>query len=208
MESFLFNVKDWLSDFRVKTMTPAQKGYYIDLLAYMWNEGGSLPNNNAMLMGLLSGISEEDLAVIRECLFVDDGYIYQKRMSEEWEKLKAYRDSRSQNAQKRWEEKPNGQDTPPPKPSREDRLKKVAEEFKMTLNAYAKKNPDKYSKQMYREFFEYWGIPENTRTPKKLVFETNKSWNLPNRLSTWYKNTQKGSGEDRSTKGDFKIDDR
>jgi hypothetical protein len=67
--------------------------------------------------------------------------------------------------------------------------------FKAELNAYYKANHTRYPVEMYKEFFEYWGIPENKQRPTKLVYQAEKSWNLPKRLSNWYSRTEKGKEE-------------
>lgn len=45
---FKFHVKDWLADARVRAMTPAQRGAYVDLLCFQWEEG-ALPNDTHAL---------------------------------------------------------------------------------------------------------------------------------------------------------------
>ena len=50
---FKFFATDWISDPAVRTMSSRQKGWYIDLLAYAWQEDG-LPNNTEALQALTS----------------------------------------------------------------------------------------------------------------------------------------------------------
>lgn len=50
---FKFYASDWISDARVRAMTSRQKGWYIDLMAYAWQEGG-LPDDPKVLMVLTS----------------------------------------------------------------------------------------------------------------------------------------------------------
>lgn len=52
--AFQFYVKDWLSDLHVRAMTPEERGVYIDLLAVLWNEGGSFPGSLPDLARMLS----------------------------------------------------------------------------------------------------------------------------------------------------------
>jgi uncharacterized protein YdaU (DUF1376 family) len=46
---FPFDVKEWLSNREVTFMTDCQRGWYINLLAEAWTEGGTLPNEPAIL---------------------------------------------------------------------------------------------------------------------------------------------------------------
>lgn len=50
---FKFYASDWISDGHVRTMTSRQKGWYIDLLCYAWQEGG-LPDSLPALRTLTS----------------------------------------------------------------------------------------------------------------------------------------------------------
>ena len=46
---FPFYAPDWLSDFKVRSLTNAQKGIYIDLLCHQWMNG-FLPNHVGNLL--------------------------------------------------------------------------------------------------------------------------------------------------------------
>ena len=50
--SFQFYARDWLASSSVRRMTLAERGAYIDLLAYAWQDGG-LPDDDAEIARLL-----------------------------------------------------------------------------------------------------------------------------------------------------------
>jgi len=90
--AFQFYPKDWLSDVRVRSMTPAQRGYYIDLLAYMWLEPeAQLPNDDELLAGLLH-CSADDLRVVKGCLAIGSKVVTQKRLQAERDKQREWRE--------------------------------------------------------------------------------------------------------------------
>lgn len=55
---FKFNVKDWLADSKVRAMTPAQRGAYVDLLCFQW-EDGSIPADTRQLARMV-GVPHAD----------------------------------------------------------------------------------------------------------------------------------------------------
>jgi hypothetical protein len=60
---------------------------------------------------------------------------------------------------------------------------------------HAKENPDKYSKEMYISFLEYWTAPVQTGPKKgKELWTTEKTFQLSSRLSTNYKLFWEGKG--------------
>lgn len=65
---FKFFASDWISDAAVRTMTSRQKGWYIDLLAYCWQEDG-LPDKPDALKNLTSFRADWQYVD----LFADDG---------------------------------------------------------------------------------------------------------------------------------------
>lgn len=191
--SFQFYVKDWLTDLRVRTMTPSQRGYYIDLLSMMWLEGCLIPKNS--LKGLLVGATDEDINKIVQCLDVDGDSYTQKRLLQEFEKQADNREKNTKAAETRWAKyKEEQKKKRKPSVSIKEQLKIRAKAFRDKLNEFHHKNPKKYTNEMYKDFFEYWGIPENKQRPTKLVYETCNSWVLAKRLSTWYGRTNKQNG--------------
>jgi uncharacterized protein YdaU (DUF1376 family) len=157
----------------------------------MWLEGGKLPMDEDMLCNITGG-SKDDLKVVIGCFTVDEhGFFIQKRMQVEIDKQREHRANKKKAAEIRWENV-REQDSKEPKAVR---IAKAATKFRETLNSYYKKHPKKYPMEMYKEFFDYWGIPENKTNPEKLVMERQQSWNLGRRLGTWYARTDKGKVE-------------
>jgi hypothetical protein len=64
----------------------------------------------------------------------------------------------------------------PEKKGIEDRRKEFAESLRPHLL--------KYGADMLNKFYRYWGANDGV----KIKFETQKSWNLEQRLTTWYNN--------------------
>jgi len=60
----------------------------------------------------------------------------------------------------------------------EERKQKFAESLKIYI--------DKYSKEMLRDFYLYW--TEHSLNNKKLKYELESTFSIPNRLNTWNKN--------------------
>ena len=183
--AFHFYPKDWLSDLKVRAMTPAQRGYYIDLISYMWTEGGKLPSDVKKLMALLNA-SSEDVNVLLECFENNGEFLIQKRLEKEIVKLEAWREKSVKAATKRWEIE-NQKKLKSKGETRKQRIERKAKEFKAKLNQHHKDFPKKYPPAMYLAFFQYWGIPENKTSPMKLVYENERSWSLNARLGTWFR---------------------
>jgi hypothetical protein len=64
----------------------------------------------------------------------------------------------------------------PEKKGIDDRRKEFAESLRPHLL--------KYGADMLNKFYRYWGANDGV----KIKFETQKSWNLEQRLTTWYNN--------------------
>jgi uncharacterized protein YdaU (DUF1376 family) len=69
--AFQFYVKDWLSDLHVRAMSPEERGIYIDLLAVLWNEGGSFACPSPEDLRNFSDTSRELLRNFSRTLSVD-----------------------------------------------------------------------------------------------------------------------------------------
>ena len=103
--AFQFYVKDWLADERVRLMSHTEKGMYIDLMCFCWNEG-SLPLDTDTLARLLhlplprfTKLWEN--SPLRQCFFVaDDGRMHHKRLDAERAKQAAYRQAQSEKGKK------------------------------------------------------------------------------------------------------------
>lgn len=115
LPSFPFYVNDWLSSSRVRLMTPAERGAYIDLLAYDWADDG-IPNDDDKLASL-SGLGDTwfngSAQVLKAC-FVNHpakvGFLTNVRLQQVRLEYLEWRETKSQvgkyAAQKRWGKEP------------------------------------------------------------------------------------------------------
>lgn len=97
--AFLFYYKDWLSDSGVNKLSRAEKGFYIDLLCYLFQEEGYLYAPEKLedgdILEMMNTLKQEGEKVINKLLRVkclyrnEQGYIYNKRMVREIEIYKA-----------------------------------------------------------------------------------------------------------------------
>lgn len=97
--AFLFYYKDWLSDSGVSRLSRAEKGFYIDLLCYLFQEEGYLYTPEKLedgdILEMMNVSKQEGEKVINKLLRVkclyrnEQGYIYNKRMVREIEIYKA-----------------------------------------------------------------------------------------------------------------------
>ncbi|NCD10548.1 MAG: DUF1376 domain-containing protein, partial [Negativicutes bacterium] len=97
--AFLFYYKDWLSDSGVNKLSRAEKGFYIDLLCYLFQEEGYLYAPEKLedgdILEMMNTLKQEGENVINKLLRVkclyrnEQGYIYNKRMVREIEIYKA-----------------------------------------------------------------------------------------------------------------------
>jgi uncharacterized protein YdaU (DUF1376 family) len=94
-----FNAADWITSPTVATMTAAQRGGYIQLLAYAWaDEDCSLPDNSEML-ARLAAISPDDAAVVLGQFQPHPdkpGRIVNARQRREWASSVEYHNARSE----------------------------------------------------------------------------------------------------------------
>ena len=106
--SFQFYPRDWLASSSVRRMTLAERGAYIDLLAYAWQDGG-LPDDDAEIARLL----QVSLRVwrtlaprVRSRFQVQDGQLINARLEGVRAEQAAYRERRANagrsGAAKRW----------------------------------------------------------------------------------------------------------
>lgn len=107
--SFQFYPKDFLADRRVATMSNEQRGGYMLLLCYMWQEEAcALPNDNDELCSL-SGLDIEKIRKVLMCFIAHPSlpdHISHKRLLEEREKQdhrrKKMSDAGKRGNEKRW----------------------------------------------------------------------------------------------------------
>ena len=82
--AFQFYPRDWLASLTVSSMTPAQEGAYIRLLAYDWDNDG-LPDDDAKLL-IMSRLPDENALSIVKAQFtvkLRSGKISNKRLQRE-----------------------------------------------------------------------------------------------------------------------------
>jgi hypothetical protein len=63
---------------------------------------------------------------------------------------------------------------------------KRKQDFRLSIGSFIKANPNKYTKQLFIDFEEYW--TEHGAKDKKMRFEKEKTFGLSRRLSSWSKN--------------------
>lgn len=132
-----FYPSDWLTDLAVRSVSPAARGLWFDLLCIMWTSPhrGELrmPNGcpmDAQTMARVTGVHEHELgmhlaelekaAVFSRC---DDGAIYNRRMSREWACQRAKSEHGRKGADARWRDAQNAPSTPtsPSAPTSKDK---------------------------------------------------------------------------------------
>jgi hypothetical protein len=68
-----------------------------------------------------------------------------------------------------------------------------------SLRSYMNDNASKYSKGLYREFFEYWTEPN--KSGRSMRFEDQKYFDIPRRLATWHSNNQNKYSNNQTKSG-------
>ena len=68
---------------------------------------------------------------------------------------------------------------------------KRKQSFRQSLSFYNKENLNKYPKHLYVDFEMYW--TEHGEKDKKMRFEKEKTFGIPQRLSTWFKRDLNGT---------------
>lgn len=101
--SFQFYPMDWLSDYKVAAMTPAQRGGYIQMLCHMWNtDKCELPKDEGLWQSL-SGLTGEDLRVVQGCFNqspTTPQALVHKRLNEERKKQDFWRQKSAEGGRK------------------------------------------------------------------------------------------------------------
>jgi len=116
--AFQFYSRDWLASSSVRRMTLAERGAYIDLLAYAWRDGG-IPDDEAELARLLQvsprvwrRMAPRILAEFSETADGADGLLANPRQERERAKLKSWREkSALGGAKSATKRQPNGNQT-------------------------------------------------------------------------------------------------
>lgn len=148
--AFQFYAGDFLSDINVTTMTMAQRGIYITLLAYEWIEG-SLPSDILKLRILCGNHTDfdSDWDVVSGCFFEKDGRLYNRRLESERTNMIEYRERMSANGRKGAKSRWQGHSKAIAEPS----IIEVEEEVEVKV----KRNNDN---QVFKKEFEndFWSI--------------------------------------------------
>ena len=106
--SFQFYPRDWLASSSVRRMTLAERGAYIDLLAYAWQDGG-FPDDDAEIARMLqvsTSVWRKLARRVRPRFEVQDGRLINARLECVRAEQAAYRERRANagrsGAAKRW----------------------------------------------------------------------------------------------------------
>ena len=99
--AFQFYVKDWITDYRTRTLTPEEKGIYIDLLANSWLEEDTCLPNELLNLAYLCNADPEKVRKIVDTFFVkNDKKVYNKKLKGQKEKLMLLREKRQKIGKK------------------------------------------------------------------------------------------------------------
>ena len=74
---------------------------------------------------------------------------------------------------------------------KEETINERKQSFRQSLSFYNKENLNKYPKHLYVDFEMYW--TEHGEKDKKMRFEKEKTFGIPQRLSTWFKRDLNGT---------------
>ncbi len=104
--AFQFYKKDWLSSANVRVMTPAQRGCYVNLLAYSWPDGIPYENEHAReglwaLAGMPDAASWDAISGLVLAQFVEkDGCLKHPKLDEQFKDLSVYHRMQKEKAKK------------------------------------------------------------------------------------------------------------
>jgi uncharacterized protein YdaU (DUF1376 family) len=83
LEWFPFFPGDWLSSLSVISMTPQQKGWYVDMLCHQWKEGGYISLDRTQLLALFRVTPEQESEfnlVLEKFLKMENGKYANERL--------------------------------------------------------------------------------------------------------------------------------
>lgn len=153
LDWFKFSATDWLSG-SVQLLSDGEKGTFIDLIAMIWKEQGSvnvdkvlyrkLRIDNATACDRIDSYCELGILVMR------DNKLSIKFLDNQIEDIQTTSKKNSENAKKRWDKKKNECDR---MPIRED---KIREEEKRTDNKKNNNQPAKPVDEKYLKFCEHY----------------------------------------------------
>ena len=107
--AFPFYAKDWLADAKVRSLTFAERGKYIDLLATMWDysdAGCYLPRKAAERLygkAFVKLIADNGTSPLACEDMYDEPHIFSNRLLQESQKYKSRSDAAKRSAEARWE---------------------------------------------------------------------------------------------------------
>lgn len=202
---FKFEPNQWENG-NIQICSREDKGLFMDLCSMYWARLGDLPLKLAV-QKLCGGNATAFDSLIEENIFaVIEGFIRIDFLNEQLEEFDNTRKQNSQNAKEGWDKRrknkvssePNATASKPQSESDAIREEKRREEeirkenknniderklkFASTLAFFNKT----YSREMLKEFYEYWTEPNKSNT--KFRQESEKSWSLERRLKTWSAN--------------------
>lgn len=131
---FKFYTKDWLSDFNVRCMDPAERGIYVDLLAFDWEEDGipADPDRLAKVTGTDADAMRDAWETLADRFIphpTKEGLVTNRRLASERQEIKDAQQKRSEAARKaaraRWdgqEEQKDDADDAPASDPQSDRM--------------------------------------------------------------------------------------
>lgn len=101
--AFQFYASDWLSSLTVRTMTPEQRGCYIQLLATSWPEG--IPVDARGMLWALAGMPDAEswakIAAPILAQFIEvNGCLVNARLHEQYKQLDSYHRMQKEKAKK------------------------------------------------------------------------------------------------------------
>jgi hypothetical protein len=174
--AFQWYPADYLADMRVRMLSWASRGLYVDLLCYCWREGWIPSDSSAIAQ--LTGC--HDSATVEPCLALfevdpsDPARLVSKRLNEEREKQAAHRKERSESgargARKRWSGRGDAPATPqPPKASSSANGKPIAPDASSSVSSPSTSFPSQ-GKDERRELFPN-GATDSPAIPKPDPFE-------------------------------------
>lgn len=96
--SFHFYAKDWLGSSRVRGLSFAERGLYIDLLAHAWDRPEGLPTDEALLQRLVGADRAEWRKLwpaVRACFQEHDGFLINRKLEHVREDSRQFREAKS-----------------------------------------------------------------------------------------------------------------
>lgn len=97
---FPFFYQDWLID--TMELSTEQKGAYIDLICYAWENGDKGLPNDLKLLRKMSGLKNKKLMAVLNKFYIRDGRFFNKKLEEIRKDVRHISEINSRNAKIRW----------------------------------------------------------------------------------------------------------